>query len=204
MTNISSQDLGELRLLVRFEVDACLEGEADSSLGGLVSQTASLNIAATSGQMASESSHPIINGLKVVHTSNPMAPQRSLVEIKTKKSHAQIKWNDVYPQLYLSGTPHLMVGYHLSGRFTAVKRYDADGPEEKMVGVREKTQEAVNKLAVVLRLIRDAVLDLTEDDAGGDRSERLLSLVCQKKKLKLYERTDGSKLPKELVAHFCD
>lgn len=205
LTNILRQNLGGLRLLVRFEVDACVESDSNSSLDGLVRQTTSLNIATATSQKASESLRPIINGLQVMRTSNLMVPQASLVEIKTKKLPNGLKWNDVYPQLYLSGTPNLMVGYHLSGNFTAIERYHPDDSEDqKMVAVREKTQEGVNKLAVVLRLIRDAVLALTENNSGGDRSERLLSLICQKKDLKLYERTGGSKLPKEVVAHFCD
>lgn len=134
-----------------------------------------------------------------------MVAQENLIELMSRVPSAEIKWNDIYPQLYLSGTTNLIIGYHDRGRFTSLKMYHTEDPEDQtMISAREKTQEGMDKLAAVLRLIRDAVLDLTDDDASGDRSERLLSLVCQQKKLKLYERTGGSRLPDDLVAHFCE
>jgi len=200
---IVAYDFGDLRLLVRFEVDACFPTDVAPTLDDLISQTASLGI--SSSQPSDKSVSNAVNGLKIVKSGDLLIPQQNLIELTSRVSGGKIDWGNIFPQLYLSGTSRLIIGYHDAGNFHQIKHFNTeDTDDETMRNAKTKTQDGLNRLALVLGLIRDAVLDLTDDDASGDRSERLLSLVCQEKKLKLYERTGGSKLPEELVAHFRD
>lgn len=200
---IVAYDFGELRLLVRFEVDACLPTEVAPTLDDLISQTASLAI--SSSRPPEKSQPDTVNGLKILRSGDSLVPQNNIIELTSRVSCGSIDWDNIFPQLYLSGTPRLIIGYHDAGNFHQIEHFNTeDVDDETMREAKRKTQDGLNRLALVLGLVRDAVLDLTDDDASGDRSERLLSLVCQEKKLKLYERTGGSKLPEELVAHFRD
>jgi len=134
-----------------------------------------------------------------------MVEQKDLVELATRSvvGRQNFEWLSKYSQLYLSNTPTFVLGVHDRGTFTRVEKFTADDTSDAEIRrARKETQPGLNKLAVTLGAIRDKVLELTDEDASGDRSGRLLVLMCQGGKLGLYERTDGPKLPENLVPLF--
>jgi len=199
---IVSYDLGELNVLVRFEVDACYDTQSSSTVDDLVSLTNSLSLS----NSASSSSQPIKkNGIEIIRSGDELVNQEDLVEVATRSASSRhsFEWLNKYPQLYLSNTPTFVVGFHARGTFTSIEKFTTDDTSNAEIKrARQEMQPGLNKLAVTLGLIRDKVLELTDEDATGDRSGRLLALVCQGRKLAIYERTEGPKLPENLLELF--
>jgi hypothetical protein len=134
-----------------------------------------------------------------------MVEQKDLVELATRSvaGRQHFEWLSKYPQLYLSNTPTFILGVHDRGTFAHIEKFAADDTSnDEIKRARQEMQPGLNKLTVTLGAIRDKVLELTDEDASGDRSGRLLALMCQGGKLALYERTDGSKLPDNLLELF--
>lgn len=128
-------------------------------------------------------------------------PQQDLIELKTVREFKWTNWKWIYPQLYLSGTPCLILGSHAEGKFSKIKHHiEGDPLALTMQAARQRMQPGLNKLAAVLRALHARVLQLTEEDSTR---RRLLSLVYVKGgRLELYERTDGAKVPESLLACF--
>lgn len=192
---------------MRFEVDACYPSSskaADSDLDDLISQAGSLSL--SSSTKPSTDKLVTRSGISIISSrSQNLVAQKDLIELATRsyKSRPNFNWLVKYPQLYLSETPTFILGVHDRGMFNEIETFRTDDLSNAEVRqAREEIQPGLNKLAKVLGVIREKVLELTDDDATGSRRERLLALVCEKGKLRLYERPDGPKLPSSLVACF--
>jgi len=102
-----------------------------------------------------------------------------------------------------SNTTAFVLGIHDRGTFTRVEKLTANDTSNAEIRLaRKEMQPGLNKRAVTFGEIRDKVLELTDEEASGDRSGRLLVLMCQGGKLALYEKTDGPKLPENPVPLF--
>ncbi|KAG8705431.1 hypothetical protein FRC08_001678 [Ceratobasidium sp. 394] len=65
-----------------------------------------------------------VEGSELRHAVHGMlVPQSSLVELKTIKSKLNVKWSDVYPQLFLAQTPMAKVAKHVNGMVGVVQTY---------------------------------------------------------------------------------
>ncbi|KIJ67775.1 hypothetical protein HYDPIDRAFT_107268 [Hydnomerulius pinastri MD-312] len=51
-----------------------------------------------------------------------LIPQSNLIEIKTRSYKKDFNWTDIYPQLFLSQTAYLYVGFHDRGNFSPVEK----------------------------------------------------------------------------------
>jgi len=200
---IVTYDFAGLNLLVRFEVDACYPSTDDSGLDALIAKTTSLSLSTPSDQ---KNSTTLSTGIRIVRSNNDqLVDQKDLIELATRsfKNRDNFNWLQKYPQLYLSDTPHFILGVHEYGTFTRVEKFGTDDTSNAEVRkAREEMQPGLNKLGAVLAAIHSKVLDLTDDDATGSRRDRLLAVVYQDGKLSMYERKDGPKLPAELVQCF--
>lgn len=198
-----------MNFLVRFEVDACYPSEDDSDVDELVTKTTSLSLSADPSKKKTEAETFVSNGLSIIASGHDkLVEQKNIIELTSKslKSRQQFRWAKKYPQLYLSGTPTLLLGVHDSGNFSSIEKFGADDDSansDVLRRAREYMQPGLNKLAAILTLIQSKVLELTDDDATGSRHDRLLALVYRKNgKLSMYERRGGPKLPDELVECF--
>ncbi|KAF7357280.1 hypothetical protein MSAN_01323400 [Mycena sanguinolenta] len=198
---IVKYDLNGLKMVVRFEVDACIPTSAAKasttrkvqSIDDLANDLAGISLARrSSADPTPTSSHglTVINGGAVVSHS-------SILELttRTQKRAAEFDWNDAYPQLFFSQTPHHFLAVHDRGRFTEVNKRGLASPDLKAV---ERTlQPSLRKLCVALRQIKDLVVK------HGQRGR--LTLVCRQGKLEVFERTSGAScLPDEVMARFED
>ncbi|KAF7365701.1 hypothetical protein MVEN_00443800 [Mycena venus] len=194
---IVKYDLNGLKLVVRFEVDACISTSAQVSgtkkkveIDDLADKLAGTSLAAKSSTSPSTSSHglTVLNGGTVV-------PHSSIVELTTRSEQnaAQFDWDDAYPQLFFSRTPHHFLAVHNRGRFVEVNKRELVSPE--LQAVERKMQPNLKKLRAALDLIKDIVL------RHGQRGR--LTLVCRGGKLEVFERTSKvSCLPDEVMARF--
>lgn len=192
-----------MNLLVRFEVDAVYPSFEDSSVDELVSKAASLSLS----KDFKKQPEPIVsNGLSIISSGNDkLSEQKDIIELTSKslKARAKFRWGSKYGQLYLSATPHFVVGVHEAGNFGKIEKYGTDDDSSiEMRRAREKIQPGLNKLAAMLAAIHAKVMELTDDDATGSREDRLLALVHKDRTLSMYERTGGPKLPDELIQCF--
>ena len=178
----SNQNFDGLRMVVRFEVDACLPYDGIPSTSPSIGPTTRR---AFSKKKPSGSS-PNPPDVNIIRAGSSRVPQTHLLEIKTHQS-ARMNWPKAYPQLYLSQTPHIHHAFHKNGMFTSVKKF-ALGQSE-LAEVDKNAQVEFKKLRKLLGHIKSLVLK-----HGAMR----ISLVCVGKTLCLPDTTGG-----ELLAGGC-
>lgn len=185
----SCKDFAGLKFLVRFEVDACCTPTSD------VDPNVADYLFPSESPERSDSNPPRepvrSNGLVILPSQNStLVPQSDLMELKSLRDGYRTKWAWVYPQLYLSGTTHLMTGFHSEGIFHTMEHFDDENPLHIPMRVaRCVMQSGLNKLAAVLRELHTRVLEMNNDELT---EKRKLSLVCEQGgRLALYERTGG-------------
>lgn len=192
------QDLNGLKMVVRFEVDACIPTSSARSKSlsvddSLADAIAGLKLSTTSSADATKSSSktPALAILK----GGSDVPQASLVELTTRSEarQADYDWVDSYPQLFLSQTSHHFLAVHQRGRFSSVQKRTLNSTELR--AIERNIQPALRKLRRLLDVIKALVIK------HGERGR--LSLVCTAGELKVYERTgQASCLPDECMELF--
>jgi hypothetical protein len=106
-----------MRCVVRHETDAYIRGEGVDALSGtLVDELGGLSISEAE-KTASE-----LTVVRSVKRAN--VPVSSLLEIKTRAASRVLDMTEVLPQLWISQTPKLAVGYYSKGGFNNVKVQD--------------------------------------------------------------------------------
>lgn len=201
------QDLNGFKIVVRFEVDACLPSTPTPSIltnkyGVFDVNELSSTLAATSISSPSTSSAKFTpipmgdNHILHVGRGGSVVPQSSLIELSTRseKRLPDLRWEESFPQLFLSQTPYHYLGVHQSGRFIQVQKRQL-GKDPELLMAQQTAQTNLKKLRVVLGLIREVVVDAGE--------EGRLSLVCRDGNLEVYDRkSDESRLPGSLMRQF--
>lgn len=201
------QDLNGFKIVVRFEVDACLPSTPTLSkstikFGNFDVDDLSSTLAATSISSPSSSSTTLIpipmGDKRTLHVGRggSVVPQSSLIELSTRseKRLPDLRWEESFPQLFLSQTPHHYLGVHQTGRFVQIQKRQM-GKDPELLMAEKTAQKNLKKLRVVLGLIREVVVDAGENGR--------LSLVCRDGNLEVYDRkSDKSRLPGFLMRQF--
>ncbi|KAI0354854.1 hypothetical protein OH77DRAFT_1404162 [Trametes cingulata] len=205
-------EFGGLKMVVRFEVDACTAQprqttspprtstatritssrttNAAENVDSLADALAGLGVSTSTSNTSSSDAISVIR-------AGTQVPQSTIVELVTrsKKYVDQFDWAEQYPQLLLSSTPHLLLGVHDRGTFERVKKHALGSAEMRHVETDPRIQRAFGQLVAVLRTIQALVKE------RGERGR--LSLVCQDGVLKVYERTsDAGCLTESELARF--
>ncbi|TFK40515.1 hypothetical protein BDQ12DRAFT_679577 [Crucibulum laeve] len=211
---IVTYDLSGLKMVVRFEVDACLPTEAPAtkkstpSLGASTGKSASnvddlidslANVKISPTDSSSPSSIPSSATdsavyLQVIKGGNQV-PQSAIIELTTRSEAraSQLDWAESFPQLFLSQTAHHFLAIHQRGRFIEIQKRKLTSPELQKVA--SDIQPYLKKLRRILDDIKALVIK------HGERGR--LSLVCIDGDLKVYERSvQDSCLPDEVLARF--
>jgi len=182
---IVAYNFGGLRMVVRFEVDACFPYDATSS----TPPTNPPAIRKKGTKKSSLGSNSV--GVKIRRAGSSEVPQTHLLELKTHSSMA-LKWPKTYPQLFLSQTPHVYHAFHQKGTFTEIKKFTLG--QSELSGINERAQEGFKKLGKLLGCIKSLVLKY-----GTTR----VSLVCVGKTLSVYLTPEGQGcLPEDALALF--
>lgn len=218
----------DLKMVVRFEIDACLPTNTDSSvpkakpasiddladaLGGMTIKHPTP--ATTKTTSSSSSSSPIINIVR----AGSQVPQEALVELASRSAYFvdQLDWNELYPQLALSQTPALHLGVHERGVFTQLHKWQLDGRPRAGTRAggatagatapdistqRRETGVQIVRLAKLLEDVQELAI------ARGPGAAGSFSLVCENGELRVYARKKdaGAKscLPPDVLARFED
>jgi hypothetical protein len=177
------QDLGGMKILLRFAVDACTSPVKDADDDSLRPFLRRKGRKAPTRPRGKNSYVLPAQGVFITRTTpRKLVPQASLVEIKACASHRAVNWVELYPRLYLSQTAFLYIAKHHRGNFNPPEKVEL-GAENMLPHARHAEQGMV-KLKVVLQNILDAVKK--EDHRVG------LSLVCKNGQLTLYRRQEGT------------
>jgi len=196
-------------MVVRFEVDACLpfnqpgpkaavssrtddDDDPDDALLGALS---GLSIGTSSGSATLSSPSPLTSTDLKIFQAGVKAPQSNMLELTTRSeiSAANFDWNDAYPQLYFSQTPHHYLAVHRSGTFFSIAKRRIG--ENDLVAIESRAQPGFKKLRKVLGEIQTMV-------KKGGASGRI-SLVCKDGVLKVHKRSsEESCLPEGSLALF--
>ena len=192
-------------MLLRFEVDACVPSVSDlaDALDGIdlsstpsTSKTSQLNTtAASSSSSTTTTTTTTATPISVQLTGTPLVAQDNLVELKTMSQNKTVTWREVYPQLHLSGTPHLYVAKHFKGSFTTMERHDLHDST-----LRPYAKAAEQGLGKLVKLFEELSTHLQE--AGPGIGFSLIGSASGD--LKLYRRKEGTGrlLTKDIVAKF--
>jgi hypothetical protein len=184
---IISIDIGELKILLRFTIEACTSSTNDTNdEDDLLAAFSGLGIggASASGDIKKpQAIVPIVRGVSITRTTpRKVVPQTSLIELKTRAARREIDWEEIYPQLYLSQTALLYIAKHERGNFNTLEKVEL-GSESMQTHAR-RAEQGVAKLKLVLQDILDAA---KKEDMGVG-----LSLVAKDGKLALYKRHEGT------------
>lgn len=178
-------------MIVRFEVDACIEMLPQATPQGRsfsTNMTRKLNDSASSLHSASGVDVDVIRAGQLV-------PQSSIVELATRSERGAnyFDWTESYPQLWLSQTPHHFLAVHYKGLFHRLETRTLDDDEMKYV--HAEFEGTFKKLRALLETIQEIVVKHGKGSC--------LSLVCKDGILAVHEREgrDGC-LPDEVMNRF--
>jgi len=201
---IVQYDFDGLTMVVRFEVDACLQSESTRNTSTTATTTAdvdslldmfsSLNVSTTPRAASDTRSSVSTSELSVIRAGSQV-PQDAIVEMATRsrRNAEEFDWENAYPQLYLSQTPHYFFAVHNRGTFEKVSKSRLDGPELRRIDRR--LQDSFRRLRQVLETIQELVIE------HGQQGR--LSLVHQGGTLRVFERkSQESCLPDSVLSRF--
>lgn len=175
VTNICDpQNLGGIKVLLRFEIDACTQtvpSGPSAEVDDLATALAGLSTGTSASQKTSS-----FKTLDIRPSGNrTLVPQSTLIELKTRAAHKALDMDETAPQLYLSQTPYLYLAKHVKGNFQTP----------------ETIQPDANRVEGQLGKLRETLLDILE--AVREQGSGVgLCLVCVGRKLELYERKPGT------------
>ena len=201
-----------MKIVVRFEVDACLpQAPSESSTRKAATTTQStsqrtaasstdvdsltdimlgLNVSSTTTTTTTVSPPSQASDIAVIHAGTQV-PQSSIIELTTRseKYIDEFSWAEQYPQLLLSYTPHLFLAAHNRGTFERMIAHELGSDELRNIENNTRVQRSFRQLAATLRAIQTLVKE------HGQRGR--LTLLCQGDgTLEVHERnTDQGVLP---------
>jgi len=198
---IVTYDLNGIKMVVRFEVDACIPQSTAPAGSAPVGPSQSADIDDLIAGLASAQlgdttpdSNELFPGLKVVQGGYEVK-EADVMELSTRAERwiASYDFTELYPQLFFSQTAHHIMGLHDRGNFKTIQKRALKGPDLQKINTQMQSHfRAVRK---ALEEIQDLVVDFGE---GGR-----LSLVCQGGVLRVYARTgDDRCLPDHLLELF--
>ncbi|KAK3984548.1 hypothetical protein QBC44DRAFT_252700 [Cladorrhinum sp. PSN332] len=143
-------DFGGLRCLVRYEMDAYVGGKQVGGVDDILSD------AVRGLSLSGSESETTATGLTILRSGGTAdVDASSTLEIKTRAATRTLDMEEVFPQLWVSQTPNLAVGYHRTGgTFTDVRVRDVTDDIPRWEAVN---RVALEKLAALLANIIDVV-----------------------------------------------
>ncbi|SJL11908.1 uncharacterized protein ARMOST_15322 [Armillaria ostoyae] len=187
---IVTYDFNGLKMVVRFEVDACYVPE-DPPLASVDELATEVASKATLSERPT-STHVVDKTISLtVIAAGKSVANESTVELTTRKAGNAMQWKEKYLQLYFSQTPELFIGTQRNGCFTDVQRKTI----QSLSYVGDNIQKRLRMLGKALYAIQTLV--------GKSGSTGRLSLVGKDKELLVYERaTSDSCLPNDYLKRF--
>jgi len=193
----SYQDFNGLKMVVRFEVDACMPPprkprprKSEPSVDSLIDSIQNMTLTNTAAPFSS-STMPALN----IITGGGYVPQASIIELATcsEPRKESYNWKEAYGQLFLSQTAYHILAFHYRGRFTSLEKRKLSSQD--LQEVHDEMKPYLKKLRKVLEIIQRTVIEHGSDGR--------LSFVCSDGKLSVYQRKSQTAcLPDEAMSCF--
>ncbi|OHE91728.1 hypothetical protein CORC01_12955 [Colletotrichum orchidophilum] len=151
---IVSYHFGGMMFLLRHETDGYVANGVSSDIAGATSDLVdelSNRLGIMSVLQAPES---IRDRMDIVSTKTRSVDVESTLEIKTRAASRTLAMEEVFPQLWLSQTPLLVVAYHQQNRFSDVKLHNV---KQEVCDWESANRENLRKLAFLIKRIRQVV-----------------------------------------------
>ena len=187
-------------MVVRFEVDACLEAlpkraptSGRATVDDMIGQLGSLSLSHTSASAALTDTSKG-NYIDII-SAGQLVPQNGILEMTTRSERNALTydWKENYPQLFLSQTPHHFLAIHRAGTFSRIEKRQLNDSELKER--HTQNESGFKRLHSLLVAIQELVV--------GHGKRGRLTLVCKDGLLKVYERkSEESFLPDEVMERF--
>jgi hypothetical protein len=183
------QDIGGLKMVVRFEVDA-YDSRASCNNDQVEELAASLQAASLQSQGTLR-----MQGLTIQQAGEEVL-QTDLLELNTRWEQNQfpMDWSEVYCQLFLSQIPKHVMAFHHNGLFEKTEERKL-GSAPELEAAKKDAENQMKKLEKAINCIRELVMKEGKDSR--------LSLVCVHGVLRVYKRrSQESCLPDEVLELF--
>ncbi|KAK4033373.1 hypothetical protein C8A01DRAFT_19667, partial [Parachaetomium inaequale] len=173
-------DFGGLKCIVRHETDGYVGDKTPNTreepTDNLSNALRGLSLSNSKAKSDSTTKHPAPPaGAVAVKTGGTTVDVSSTLEIKTRPATRKLKMCEVYPQLWISQTPNLVVGYHQESLFDNVQLRDT---AEDLRRWETAKQETLRRLAGLLAKIIAVVKQSSDRTAlveyNGSSSLRIL------------------------------
>jgi len=202
---IITYDLGGFKMVVRFEVDACIPtqpGRTTKRVPVASSSSSPTTVDVLSDLLSGVKIGPPTTSVIAVTPSRSLTvksgggsyvPQSAILELTTvsERRRPQFDWYEQYPQLFLSQTPRHFLGIHNLGHFRAVERNELSA----LTNQAKMAQPSLKKLVKVLMTIQALVVKRGKTGR--------LTLIRDGEWLRVYERrSQEGCLPEEYLAKF--
>jgi len=198
---IVTYELGDIKLLVRYEVDGCLALTADpkekTRTGPAAATTSPKTKSADDDDLAAAlgglkiSGEPIpfdLSNTKLHYIPNGLlVDQSEVMELKTRVQHKQLDWEETWPQLFLSQTRYLLLAKHFRGEFVIIEKNDFNSDQLKEYVRRGKA--GLIRLKSVLKTMKVLVVKYGKGNHG-------LSFVYENGNMKVFLRNDSKEITK--------
>jgi hypothetical protein len=144
---IVSYDFGGLKCVVRHETDGYIGRKvALATVKKPAETTDSLSNLLEILQLSESIDDPKLTSHLTVQSEGEEVDFSSILEIKTRAARKTLDMTEVTPQLWISQTPHQVVGYHQRGAFRDVQVRD-------MAGAINNWEQRIRKTLCRLRLV---------------------------------------------------
>lgn len=180
---VISYHLGDLKCVVRFEVDAYKADGRTSIKETLTSDYEGIAHDLGKLTLQDRSTRVVLRGFHV--------PSDAILEVKSRSK--ALKVQETMPQMWFSRTPHLICGHHKDGVFDKILEYDYS---PKFQAWEDKHQHALRKLAWLLQELRLAMLQ-------AQTTSGILVYTKQEPALKIYNYQDSNGvLPAHTISRY--
>lgn len=180
---VISYQLGNLKCVVRFEVDAYKDDGRTSTKEILPAEYEDVTHDLGELTLQDRSTRVVLRGFDV--------PSDATLEVKSRSKALNVQ--ETIPQMWFSRTPHLVCGYHTNGVFDKVLEYDYSS---KFEAWEDKHQHALRKLAWLLQELRSAMLQ-------AQTTSGILVYTKQEPALRVYNYQDSNEvLPAHTISRY--
>jgi hypothetical protein len=184
--------LGDLRCLVRYEADGCIEDVGENTETKAEGGNDADDLLDALKAMSIVSPRVEVTGTMQVRHQGRVVPPSTLLEIKTRTVYLGLSLDKVIPQLWFAQTPNLFVGFHKKGEFQQVRKLSMESAFEQW---EERHQAHLMKFVVLLKKL---------GELAKNAQKKRCTVICEGEKMspriKIYESNKmGAVLPEDII-----
>jgi hypothetical protein len=181
---------GILKCLVRYETDGYVAETAPSPVTANPQQTSD-SLALELGRLSISKTEAVTSSSMIsIESGGREVESPSTLEIKTRTYHRPLDMSNVLPQLWISQTPNLVIGYHQKGIFKDVQL-------QNMIPEIQDWENANQKALQSLQCLLKRIIQAAESSPTG---RAIVVKYDSEMSLKIFSGDKSLALPNELYS----